>query len=99
EERHVVLRRDRLHEERLAATRGTVEQNPARRLEGDLREQLGLLVREHDDVLDPLDRLHEPADLAVRHVRLLAAEEGIDLEVSEDVEDFQDRKSTRLNSS
>src|SRR5207244_12423009 len=99
EERHVVLRRDRLHEERLAATRGTVEQNPARRLEGDLSEQLRLLVRQDDDVLDALDRFHEPADLAVRHVRFLAEEQGLDLEVREDVEDFQDRKSTRLNSS
>src|SRR6266852_3070068 len=92
EERHVVLRRDRLHEEGLVATRGTVEQDAALRLERDLREQLRLLVREHDDVLDPLDRLHEPADLAVRHVRLLAEEQGLDLEVREDVEDLHRRR-------
>src|SRR5437899_7378744 len=92
EEGHVVLRRDRLHEQRLAATRRAVEQDPAWRLEGDLREQLRLLIREHDDVLDPLDRLHEPADLAVRHVRLLAEEEGLDLEVREDVEDLHRRR-------
>src|SRR5205807_6921271 len=71
EERHVVLRRDRLHEQRLAAAGRPVEQDAAGGLERDLLEQLRLLVRQDDDVLDPLDRLHEPADLPVLAVRLL----------------------------
>ncbi len=92
EERHVVLRRDRLHEERLAAARRAVQQDAARRLEGDLGEELGLLVREDDDVLDALDRLRQPADRAVLDVRPLAEQQGLDFEVWQDVEDLHRRR-------
>src|SRR5207245_8861555 len=92
EERHVVLRRDRLHEQSLPATRRTVQQDPAWRLEGDLREQLRLLIRQDDDVLDPLDRLHESANLPVGHVRFLADQAPLDLEVREGLEDLHARR-------
>src|SRR5437667_2773179 len=92
EERHVVLRRDRFHEQRLPTPGRAVQEDAARRLEGDLLEQFRLLVREHDDVLDPLDRLREPPDLRVLHVRLLPQEERLDLEVREDIEHLHRRR-------
>src|SRR6267143_48887 len=60
EEGHVVFRRDRLHEQGLPAAGRSVEQDAARRLEGNLREQLGLQVRED---LEDLHRRREYADL------------------------------------
>src|SRR5438093_4592737 len=92
EERHVVLRRNRFHEQRLPTPGRAVQEDAARRLEGNLLEQVRLLVREHDDVLDPLDRLREPPDLRVLHVRLLPQEERLDLEVREDIEHLHRRR-------
>src|SRR5207245_653935 len=92
EEGHVVLRRDRLHEQSLPATRRTVQQDPAWRLEGDLREQLRLLIRQDDDVLDPLDRLRESANLHVGHVRFLAEQERLALEAQEAREERHRRR-------
>src|SRR2546422_887266 len=89
EEGHVVLRRDRLHEQRLAATRGTVEQDPARRLEGDLREQLRLLVREHDDVLDAhRAAFHDRVRLRVHPDVLADAELRLVDQAGRDLEQF-----------
>ncbi len=56
--------RDRLGDQRLAAPGRAVEQDPLRRLELVLAEQVGVQVRQLDGVADLLDLRAEPADVA-----------------------------------
>src|SRR6266550_504724 len=68
-----------LGDERLAATGRAVEEDPLRRLELVLVEQVGVEVRQLDGVLDLVDLLVEPADVRVRDVGHLFEDELLDL--------------------
>ena len=71
--------RDRLGDERLAATRRAVQQDALRRLELVLLEEVAVEVRELDRVLDHLDLLVEAADVVVGDVGDLFEHELLDL--------------------
>src|SRR5262245_5857422 len=70
---------DGLGDERLAASRRAVEQDPLRRLQLVLVEQLGIQVRQLDGVLDLVDLVVEAADVRVRDVGDLFEDELLDL--------------------
>ena len=71
--------RDRLGDERLAATRRAVQQDALRRLQLVLVEQVGVQVRQLDRVLDLLDLVVEAADVGVGDVGDLFEDELLDL--------------------
>src|SRR6266699_2815077 len=68
-----------LGDERLAATGRAVQEDPLRRLELVLVEQVGVEVRELDGVLNLVDLLVEPADVRIRDVGHLFEDELLDL--------------------
>ena len=71
--------RDRLGDQRLAATGRAVQQDALRRLEVVLLEEVAVEVRELDRVLDHLDLVVEAADVVVGDVGHLLEHELLDL--------------------
>ena len=71
--------RDRLGDQRLAATGRAVQQDALRRLQLVLAEQVAVEVRQLDRVLDHLDLLVEAADVVVGDVGDLFEHELLDL--------------------
>ena len=70
---------DRLGDERLAASRRAVEQDPLRRRQAVLGEQVGVEERQLDGVGDLLDLIVEPTDVLVGDVRHLLEQQVLDL--------------------